>query len=134
MVSRRLAALALILAGTVFGNGCGTGAVDVSACRQVEEARCHQAPACNIVITPPDYTGGSDVDACVRYYDDACLHGLVAGGPSASDLSACVTAITTDSNAQDCCSTVKEPQTSPACRWLDPAPTDASGVPPSACD
>ena len=51
MEVRRLAALALLLAGGAAEGGCGTGAVDVDGCRQIEEARCRQAPACGIRLT-----------------------------------------------------------------------------------
>ena len=52
MEVRRLAALALLLAGPAVASGCGTDAVDVDGCRQIEEARCRQAPACGIPSRP----------------------------------------------------------------------------------
>ena len=126
---RRLA-LALLLPLASLEEGCGTGAVDVDGCRQIEEARCRQAPACGIRVTPPNFTSATDVEACIRYYDDACLHGLASSDPGASAVSACVTAIQNDSTKKDGCSTVKQPQTDPAaCGWLvPPVPT----TPPDA--
>jgi hypothetical protein len=134
MEIRPTAALALFVAASAIANGCGTGAVDIDGCRQIEEARCHQAPACNIPITPPYFTGGSDVDACVRYYDDACLHGLVPAAPSSAQLNACVAAIASDSLGKDCCSTVKAPETDRTdCGWLAPALPDADIAETAAC-
>jgi hypothetical protein len=110
-----LLALALGLAPTV--GACGSSAVGVSACKSIEEARCNQIPSCpNIQISPPLwYTTGSAADACIRYYDTACEHGLSIGSnPAASDVNSCVAAI------QSSCATVAEPQTDPNCAWLVP--------------
>src|SRR5271167_739030 len=129
MPLRHLGALALLVAGTAVANGCGTDAVDVDGCRQIQEARCHQGPACGITFTSPNFTSGSDVDACVRYYDDACLHGLAVGDPGGPAISACVTAIQSDSLAKDACSTVKAPETdTAACGWLISASTTDAGT------
>jgi hypothetical protein len=46
---------------------CGTDAVAVDACRQIETARCNAAPACS---------PGFDVTGCTRFYRDECLVGL----------------------------------------------------------
>lgn len=127
-----LATLALLLAGAVLANGCGTGAVDVDGCRQIEEARCRQAPACGISLAELNITSGTSVDACVRFYDDACLHGLAVSDPGPADVSACVAAIQADTNAKDKCSVVKAPQTDvSACGWLMPpaSAADASDAP-----
>ena len=136
MEVRRLVTLALLtLAGTVAASGCGTDAVGVDACRQIEEARCKQAPACGILIEPPHFTSGSTVDACIRYYDDACLHGLAVGDPGPTDVNACVAAINGDSMKKDGCSIVSEPQTdTAACGWLVPpasSTSDAAATPSS---
>src|SRR5579863_3894616 len=104
MEVRRLATLALLLAGPwgpgVATSGCGTGAVDVDGCRQIEEARCRQAPVCGIRLDEPYFTSGTSVDACVRFYDDACLHGLAVSDPGPSAVSACVAAIQADTLAK----------------------------------
>jgi hypothetical protein len=130
----RLATLALLLGGAVLANGCGTGAVDVDGCRQIEEARCRQAPACGISLDELNFTSGTSVDACVRFYDDACLHGLAVGDPGPTAVGACVAAIEADTMAKDKCSVVKAPQTDvPACGWLLPASAaDASDAPSEA--
>jgi hypothetical protein len=114
-----LRALAPALAGVlVMASGCATGADGVDACKQIEEARCKLAPACGIALQPPYSTAGTDVDACIRYYDIACLHGLEVGNPGTTTVNACVAAITD-------CATVVAPQNNPACAWLSPVPIDA---------
>jgi hypothetical protein len=119
MESRVLVALALLALGAVVGNGCGSGGVDVDACKKIETARCQQAPMCGIPLEPPYSTDDGDVDACIRYYQTACLHGLAVGAPSAAALAACVTAIQTDTPAKDGCAIVKDPQSDPTdCGWL----------------
>jgi len=135
MEVRRLVALALLLAGPAVAGGCGTDAVDVDGCRQIEEARCNQAPACGIRLTEPVFTSGTSVQACVRYYDDACLHGLAVADPGPTAVSACVAAIKGDSQAKDKCAIVMEPQTDlAACGWLMPAPSTASDASDAPAD
>ncbi len=117
-----VATLALLAVAVVVAGGCSSGAIDVAGCKQIEEARCRQAPACQIPIEPPYFTTDGDVDACIRYYDVACLHGLVSGAPASSALDACVAAIQNDTLAKDDCAIVKEPQSDTAdCGWLLPA-------------
>ncbi len=132
----RLATLALLLAGAWglgAGSGCGTGAVDVDGCRQIEEARCRQAPICGIPLDQPYFTSGTSVEACVRFYDDACLHGLAVSDPGPSAISTCVAAIQADTKAKDGCSVVNAPQTDvAACGWLMPPPGGASDAAPDA--
>lgn len=120
MEVRRLAALALLLAGPLGVDGCGANAVGVDACRRIEEARCRRAPACGVPIEPPFFTSGNDVDACVRYYDDACLHGLAGNDPGLGAVNACVAAIQSANPQVDGgCDVVKSPQSDvPACGWL----------------
>jgi hypothetical protein len=127
---RALLGVGLLVATVAFVAAvpaCGTEAVGVETCRQIESARCQAAPACpNIDLGVPVHRGspGTDVASCIRFYEDACLHGLATttdpGGPAAK---ACVDAI----NAGDC-AIVYEPQKSAACAWLippQPAVTDA---------
>jgi hypothetical protein len=123
----------VVMAGAALANGCGTGAIDVAGCRSIEEARCEQAPACGIPIEPPYFTSGTDVDACIRFYDTACLHGLAAGDPGAAAINACVASIKSDTMKKDGCAVVKQPQTDQAaCGWLVPpvaVVVDASDAP-----
>jgi hypothetical protein len=133
VTTQRIAACALAaaLAGAILG-ACGNDAVGVDACKQVESARCRQAPACGIALEPPFHTAGGDIDGCIRFYQTACLHGLAVGNPGGSAVNACVAAIETGD-----CNIVRVPQTSPQCAWLAPvapapvadaaAPVDATG-------
>jgi hypothetical protein len=132
MLSRSFASRAIVVALAVVGLGsafaCGTDPVGVESCRQIERARCENAPSCGIALDHPVHRGDSpedDVRACIRYYDDACLHGLVTDtDPGAVATQACVDAI----NAGDC-AVVKNPETTSACSFLTPpnaTPADAS--------
>ena len=112
--------LALALAGAPVAAGCGTDATGVGTCKEIEEARCTAAASCpEIQITPPYYTNGSAVDACIRYYDTACLHGLAVGNQSDTVVNGCVAAI----KAKGACAVVENPATSAACSWLTPPNT-----------
>ena len=128
--------LLLALAGlgvAVTGAGCGSNAQGIDACKSIEQARCQQIPNCpDVSVSPPIwYTTGSAVDACNRYYDTACGHGLSIGSnPSTSDVNACVAAI----NANGC-GVVASPQSDPACAWLvPPADEDAGEAGDAAAD
>ena len=114
-----LGGLAVVLAG-----GCSTGAVGVDACKKIEEARCRQAASCpSIDLDRPYAASGSSVDACIRYYDIDCLHGLAIGSePTDSQVGGCVSAI-----QKDGCSVVAKPESDPACTWLVPASSTEAG-------
>jgi hypothetical protein len=117
---------------------CGTDAVGADSCRQVEDARCRQAPACGIPLGTPVHQG-DDVSACIRYYNDACLHGLEAPDPGALQVSQCVALINNPvTNGQKNCDIVVNPQNYGACAWLVPpaAPpaVDASDAPAETGD
>jgi hypothetical protein len=79
--------LARLLLAVAFASGpaafaiasCGTDAENVEPCRQIEGARCEIAPAC---------AAGFDVEACTRFYNDACLVGTAS--TDAGDVSALV--------------------------------------------
>jgi hypothetical protein len=110
---------------------CGNGASSPDSCRQIEEARCTRAPMCNIPLEPPYSTSGSDVDACIRFYDTACLHGLDVPNPGPMMVNRCVSAIKAS------CSAVATPQSDPACFWLIPpasVTTDAAADATDATD
>ncbi len=129
MMVRRLGrpALALVEPAALLGlvaivalvpmAACSSSGVGIGVCRQVEEALCRQAGACNIPLTTPNFTSGSAVDACIEYYDDQCFHGLVVGNnPPAASVNACIAAI-----QKSCSFPVTSPQSSPDCAWLNPA-------------
>ncbi len=106
---------------------CGTDAVGVDACRAIQKAECEAAPACGIVLEPPYHTTGTDVDECIRFYNDQCLHGLASGtDPGTVAVNACVSAIESAATTEGGCAVVADPPLSPACAWL--------GVSPSAID
>lgn len=115
----RVVALSFALAaGAIIATACGNDAVGVEACRQIEEARCKRGPQCGIDMSIPVHRGtpSHDVDACIRYYRDACLHGLATDKePGAVQVQACIDAINTPD-----CTVVKNPETSPACAFLIP--------------
>jgi hypothetical protein len=127
----RSAVLALALGAValaVAAPGCNSDAVGVDACKAIEEARCRQAPNCpnSVQVSPPLYfTSGSDVDACIRFYDTACAHGLAVGDPGTTAVNKCVDAINNGS-----CDVVADPgDNAPDCAWLSPpdAGDDGSG-------
>lgn len=120
--ARLIAGLAVAAAGALIlgADGCGNGAVGVDACRSIEDARCRQAAACGISLQPPYHTSGSDVDACIRYYQVACLHGLAVPDPGGGSVNACVAAI----EGGDC-ALVQSPVTG-ACSWLAPSVSSSS--------
>jgi hypothetical protein len=66
--------------GAVVALGCGTDAVGVGDCRELETARCAAGPAC----------GFPDVAACQRYERDHCLHGVPLENIGAGQIDACV--------------------------------------------
>lgn len=122
-----LAGVAFALVAIGASAACGTEVVGVEACQRVERVRCESAQACGIDLGRPTHEGNTpekNVAACIRYYDDQCLHGIVAPkepGPQAVD--ACVNAI-----IQGDCSVVRSPESHPDCRFLvPPAPPPAAG-------
>jgi hypothetical protein len=94
----------------VTASSCGTNAVGVDDCRDIEQARCKAALPCGIV---------DDVDACDRYYRDHCLHGLATKPPAGASVSACVQVIQAagrcakggaDTALSDCSEDVPKPE------------------------
>lgn len=116
-----VACVACAVAAITASVACGTDPVGVESCRKIEKVRCESAAACGIDLTRPVHVGEgpkADVAACIRYYDEQCLHGLLARqdpGPQAVD--ACVDAI-----IHGDCSVVRAPETDPACSFLVPPP------------
>jgi hypothetical protein len=128
----------LAFACAVFA--CGTDPVGVDACRRIETVRCESAPSCarppdggvGLDLSRPVHRGESDtsaVAACIRYYEDACLHGLeVSEDPGNVKTQACVDAIVNGS-----CDVVLTPEIHPDCAWLvPPAPPPAPAAPADA--
>jgi hypothetical protein len=118
--------LALAIALAPLGAaGCGSSANGVGTCKQIEDARCNRAPSCpDIQLMPPYYTSGSAVDACIRFYDTACLNGLAVANPSSAEVTQCLKAIQTGT-----CKVVEDPwDNSSACAWLIPPNTPEASV------
>jgi hypothetical protein len=121
-----------------FYPGCGTPAVGIDDCRDIEQARCDAAAACHTL---------TDVAACKRFYRDQCLHGLPAAPPPRESVDECIAVIqnlTTCAKvggpkaelidcdppvpAQDAtlvCQVVKAPERAYACSFLAGQPVTA---------
>ena len=117
----------------MFPAGCGTDAVGVEDCRDIEQARCEAGAACGLV---------SDVDACKRFYRDHCLHGLALeeAPPKATikrcaqtiqEIGACVKQLGPAAAFSDChldvlassnkaCELVSAPEKTSSCAFLVP--------------
>jgi hypothetical protein len=123
----RHAALALLLPALAGpASACGTDAIGIDACRRIESARCKAAPTCHVALDPPHTTAGTDVDACIRFYDTACLHGLaVNSDPGTTAVNACVAAIGDHPCSPGGANLVQTPEQDPACAWLVPPPAAA---------
>jgi hypothetical protein len=129
--------------GAAAAVACGNGAVGVQACRSIETARCEAAPACpsslpageGIDLSNPIPAGGDPVAACVRYYDDACLHGLETSvAPSNVAVNDCVAAIqaagaaAAKGNKLACTTVVSPEKNAAACSFLIPVDAGTSAV------
>ena len=126
-----LLAVAAVVSAVTGVIACGTDPVGVESCRKIEHARCENAPACGIALDTPTHRGDTPelaVAACIRYYDDACLHGLAApSDPGAVQVQACVDAI----NNGDC-SVVVKPESHASCAFLiPPAPAPTATAAPA---
>jgi hypothetical protein len=132
-------AAALALFGVGLTAACGTDAEGVSQCRTIEAARCRAGAACGQV---------SDVDACLRYTRDHCLHGTATGTPNPGDVNDCVDVLqqlgscAQDSDgkmlARDCvtlvpgvpattthvCDVIEQPEQAKDCSFLMPIEVD----------
>jgi len=85
-----LLAVGLPLGATLAS--CGTDAVGVEACRQIETTRCESLVSC-----PADqggFAGQEQITACSLYYRDQCLLGIESTvEPSEAQVTACVDAV-----------------------------------------
>jgi hypothetical protein len=114
-----------------FVLACGQAAVGVDSCTTIEHARCQWIVQCfgdaanyGLPTRRSDSDSSSPVDDCDRFYNDACLHGLVTTvQPSSSAVAECVTAI---NNATDC-TIVYNPETADACAFLIPSDAGDGG-------
>lgn len=129
---RAFALLGAVALVAVAAFACGTDPVGVETCRRIEKVRCESAPGCGIDLGTPVHRGDdpkSAVAACIRYYDDACLHGIAAPeDPGSIQTQACVDAIINGD-----CDVVKTPETHPDCAFLIPPapPPEPPPAPPA---
>jgi hypothetical protein len=106
---------------------CGTDAVGIDACRQIEQLRCELVAGCP---TSP-VQDQQDIDDCKMFYRDQCLHGIADGAsPDGAMVDACLGAIR---QARACWN---EGLTLAACQTLAEdggvvGPTPAAGVDPA---
>jgi hypothetical protein len=119
----RLLSATLLSAAVTFSlvtaSGCGTNAVGVEDCRDIEEARCRAGESCGLV---------DDVAACQRFYRDHCLHGLMTEPTNGASVEDCVRAI----EAAGRCA-AQNPESSLSDCGDEPVPEAQPGV-ASACD
>jgi hypothetical protein len=122
----RPALLLTFALGGLLAFACGTDAVGVETCRRVEEARCRRvADACttSVDLSKPAHRD-ADVDACIRYYDTACLHGLVtATEPGGLQADRCIEAL-----GRASCDDILHPERLSECSWLNPILPPAGGT------
>ena len=119
-----LALAAAVLAGLPLA-ACGSDGNGVGTCQQLESARCVYAQKCGLDLSFPLHSGSSPEDAvqaCQLFYQDACLHGFVTSinltpTSTMNDVQNCLNAI---NNPKNNCNVVLNPQTFPACMWLNP--------------
>ena len=86
---RSLSATLLSAAATfsIVTASCGTSAVGVDDCRDIEQARCRASASCFDADGVPLI---QDAPACERYYRDHCLHGFAVKPPAGADVSGCI--------------------------------------------
>ncbi|MEO8184556.1 MAG: hypothetical protein ABI895_37580 [Deltaproteobacteria bacterium] len=135
--------LALGVSIVWLAGSCGTDAVGVSECREIEQARCAAAVSC----------GFADVDECQRFYRDHCLHGVAIDTVTQVDVDTCVAQIenagrcaaaqpdlapaacevpiATQTEVAKVCDVVLTPELASACAFLRPTPAPAA-TPPAA--
>lgn len=135
-----------------IGPGCGTDAVGIEACRQIELTRCDVAPVCAGFEGSAPIETEEQVANCRNFYRDHCLLGLenAEAPPGQGDVDACVAAIqrTADcgspqrSTIGECgvelregedatdapCQVLQDPERLRACAWLEPAPEEEDGA------
>jgi hypothetical protein len=126
----RSAVFACSLVSTlVIAVACSSEAIGVDSCRRIEEARCKAAVACGVSLTTPVREGrevDDGVQACIRFYRDACRHGLaVTQNPGTLQVDKCVATISSGD-----CIAVKSPEQTQACSFL--AAADAGPTQPSS--
>jgi len=120
---RVLVGVAAVVGVIVCGVIACTNAVGADACITIEHARCKWIVQCNADAAnyglPTPRSGQTNtstpVDDCMRFYDDACQHGMVTNvPPTTEEVSACVNAIDTATD----CNIIANPGSTDACAFL----------------
>jgi hypothetical protein len=110
--SLRALAIGVALAAIPVGAaapGCGSDAVGVDFCRQIESARCDLAPTCASFAKAGGGNGlpivqtSDDVARCKEFYRDQCLNGVEnatdpTNTPRQDQVNACITALRATAN------------------------------------
>ena len=130
--NRMIVMIVSCVLGLTAVGACGTDAVGVSECRDIEYVRCESGAYC---------TDFRNVSACRRFQRDHCLHGLNVDDIPPSQIQACVAALrragecardqgastapgecasSIASSAQTVCDVVLQPELSEACAFLVP--------------
>jgi hypothetical protein len=102
---------------SLVAGGCGTDAVGTAECRAFERVRCQAAAAC----------GYPNVDECIRYERDQCLHGVALESIAVVELDAC----SEDVARAGRCAAAQGPDTA-AAGCSEPVPTGPAAT--TACD
>jgi hypothetical protein len=97
--------------------GCGTDAEGTAECRALERVRCQAAAAC----------GYPDVEECIRYQRDQCLHGVAIESITTAQFDACAQDVARAGR----CAAGQGPDT-PAASCSEPVQTGAPAS--TACD
>jgi hypothetical protein len=122
----------------VAAGGCVTDAEGTAECRAFERVRCQAAAAC----------GYPDVDECIRFERDQCLHGVALESITTAEFDACARDVARagrcaagqgpDTPAASCsepvragastaCDVVRSPERAASCAFLVPnAPPPAA--------
>jgi hypothetical protein len=122
---RVLLGVAAVVGTVVCGVIACENAVGSDACVSIEHARCKWIVQCFADAAGGNYglptprsgqtTTSSPVDDCMRFYDDACLHGMVTNvAPTSDEVTTCVNTINTATD----CTIVTNPETTDACAFL----------------
>jgi len=116
----RRAAVCLVTLLCLAAAGCGTDPQGVDACREVEQARCRRAPSCPEMGIPSD-----QVQACIEFVRDQCLHGLAVPDPGTPIVEKCARAIEDPATS---CALVAAPENIPDCAFLLASPPADAGA------
>jgi hypothetical protein len=126
---------------------CGTDAVGIETCRDIEVARCDAALSCGLI---------DDAATCKRFARDHCLHGVAVETPSATQVNSCISTIESlgrcakrngrnssiaeceadgsrelGNRPEDVCELVLEPELARDCRFLTPPEPEPEPEPDS---